>query len=780
MAQFWCLALATSLLVLPVISGAYSETRQTFIVRVQTDLKPLVFSNVEKWYSSTLGSLSSLPIDSQRGKESNFIHVYKTVFSGFSARLTRKQAQELAGRPEVLGVLPDRVRHVQTTRSPEFLGLGQHNPGGLLIDSDSGSNVIIGVLDTGIFPERPSFHDEGLGPVPSHWKGECTEGEKFTKANCNKKIIGARYFINGYKASMGPMNTTTDIKSARDIEGHGTHTASTAAGRKVANASLFGLASGVAMGIASKARIAAYKICWKKGCLDSDILAGFDKAVEDGVNVISLSVGAGSGLPYDEDPIAIASFAATERGIFVSASAGNNGAEMSVTNVAPWITTVGASTIDRKFAANLLLEDGTIITGSSLFTDKPLPKKTYFPLVYAANASKDNNIIDFPSPASTCRPGSLDENLIRGKIVVCDRGGVPRVLKGAAVKAAGGVGVIVENLAANGEGLIADAHILPGLAVTASAGNKVRAYISSSKNPRATMVFGGTRVGVKPAPIVASFSSRGPSSESLYVLKPDVIAPGVNILAAWPDTVSPSTLPSDRRRTEFNIISGTSMSCPHVSGVAALLKGAHLDWSPAMIRSALMTTAYTIDSVGRPLLDETNNEIADVWATGAGHVAPQKAVDPGLVYDLTADDYLDFLCASGYSVGEIKHIADKSVSCKEKKQYRPWELNYPAISVVFENSSQVAMTRTVTHVVDSAATYSVRVSPPRDVKVKVEPSKLDFKEKGEKKTYTVRISSGNKPPPGGRSLQLESGKLTWTDGKHRVSSPITVVWLAPM
>ncbi|KAL6968553.1 hypothetical protein U1Q18_034356 [Sarracenia purpurea var. burkii] len=786
MGRFWTLAFSSILLCFCVISDGRTSTdvedTQTFIVRVQNDLKPSVFSDVEKWYSSTLRSLTSNPLESTKSKsthrERDFVHVYRTVFHGFSAILTTQQAMELAKRPEVLGVIPDRVHQIQTTRSPQFLGLAGRNPTGLLAESDSGSNVVIGVFDTGICPERLSFNDGGLGPVPTRWKGECSDGEKFMKTSCNKKVIGARCFTDGYEASMGAMNTTIDVKSPRDTDGHGTHTASTAAGREVANASLFGYAKGVATGIAPKARIAVYKICWQRGCLDSDILAGFDKAVEDSVDIISLSLGGGGGVPYNMDPISIGSFGAMQRGIFVSASAGNGGpSKMSVTNVAPWITTVGASTIDRKFPADILLEDGTVITGVSLYNGKPLPAKTYFPLIYAGNASSRGENSSKISPAAICMPGSLDQKLVRGKIVVCDRGGVPRLAKGAAVKESGGVGVIVENVFPLGEGLISDPHLIPGLAVTESAGNKLRAYLTTSKNPRATIVFRGTQIGVKPAPVVASFSSRGPSSQSSYVLKPDLIAPGVDILAAWPDNVAPSEQSSDVRRSDFNILSGTSMSCPHVSGLAALLKGAHPDWSPAMIRSALMTTAYMHDVNGNPLLDEKNYNASNVWGTGAGHVDPEKALDPGLVYDLTVDDYLNFLCASGYSQEDIRSIAHKSVTCSSNK-HKPWELNYPAIAVAFDMSSrrsrfQVVVNRTATNVGDGASSYSVTVTPPRGAKVTVDPPKMEFKQKGQKHSYVVRIS-GEKRPPGDDNT--ESGKLTWTDGKRQVTSPIVVVW----
>nr|GMD23578.1 subtilisin-like protease SBT1.5 [Ipomoea batatas]GMD25021.1 subtilisin-like protease SBT1.5 [Ipomoea batatas] len=765
-----------------IISAENSET--TYIVSLQNDLKPSVFSDVEHWYTATLNSLTVTTDNYPSKTHTPFLHVYTTVFHGFSAKLTKAQARLLKNRPGVLAVFPDRLRQLHTTRSPEFLGLAsfdpEYVPSNLLSESDSGSDVIVGVFDTGIWPERRSFHDEGLGPVPSRWKGECVEGKNFTKLNCNRKVIGARYFIAGYEAGTGRFNSSVDIKSPIDSDGHGTHTASTVAGRAVSDANLFGFAKGVAVGIAPKARLAAYKICWKKGCMDSDILAAFDKAVEDGVDVISISVGGGAFI-YNMDSIAIGSFGAMEKGILISASAGNDGpGRMTVTNSAPWITTVGASTIDRKFPADLVLGDGQVIVGASVYDGGQ--KNTSLPLIYGGNASVSHGGKRGSSFLSArCMPESLDKDLVGGKIVVCDRGGTGRVAKGEVVKSAGGAGVVIANVAPLGEGLIADAHVIPGLSVTESDGNRVRGYINSHPNPTAALIFRGTENGAKPAPVVASFSSRGPSGESLYVLKPDVIAPGVNILAAWPGDVAPTELSSDTRRSEFNIVSGTSMSCPHVSGLAALLKGAHPEWSPAMIRSALMTTAYVADLEGKPIMDEKSYNVSTVWDMGAGHVNPEKAVDPGLVYDITPNDYLNFLCSSNYTAQDLRQIARKAVKCPGPGEHRkpPWDLNYPAISVVIDASSLtstvVRATRTVTYVGEGASTYNVAVTNPNGAMAKVTPTKLDFTAKDEKQEYVVEITAEKLAVTPGKSV-TELGKVVWSDGKRQVVSPLLVVW----
>lgn len=240
-------------------------------------------------------------------------------------------------------MIPEQVRQLYTTRSPQFLGLKTSDTAGqLLKESDFGSDLVIGVIDTGIWPERRSFNDHDLGPVPVKWKGQCVATAGFPITSCNRKLIGARYFSSGYEATNGQMNETMEHRSPRDSDGHGTHTASIAAGRYVFPAATLGYARGVAAGMAPKARLAAYKVCWNAGCYDSDILAAFDAAVADGVDVVSLSVG-GVVVPYHLDAIAIAAFGASDAGVFVSASAGNGGpGGLSVTNIAPWVTTVGA------------------------------------------------------------------------------------------------------------------------------------------------------------------------------------------------------------------------------------------------------------------------------------------------------------------------------------------------------------------------------------------------------------------------------------------------------
>ncbi|KAI6671723.1 hypothetical protein NL676_006608 [Syzygium grande] len=418
--------------------------QQTFIIHASSSHKPSLFSTHHHWYSSLLHSLP--PSD----PPSQILYTYGAAAAGFSARLTARQAEALRRAPGVLSVVPDRIRHLHTTRTPHFLGLTEST--GLWPNSYYADDIIIGVLDTGIWPERRSFSDSGLGPVPGAWRGACEVGRDFPASACNRKIIGARAFYKGYEAYLQrPIDESKESKSPTDTEGHGTHTASTAGGSVVSNASFYEYAGGEARGMATKARIAAYKICWSLGCFDSDILAAMDQAVSDGVHIISLSVGATGYAPqYDHDSIAIGAFGAVKHGVLVSCSAGNSGpGPFTAVNIAPWILTVGASTIDREFPADVVLGDGRIFKGVSLYSGEPIGD-TKLPLVYAGDCG-----------SRYCYDGSLDSTKVAGKIVICDRGGNARVAKGSAVKLAGGLGMILANTEESGEELIADSHLIP-------------------------------------------------------------------------------------------------------------------------------------------------------------------------------------------------------------------------------------------------------------------------------------------------------------------------------
>jgi len=264
-----------------VTNSVALSAQQTYIVHMdKTKIKASIHSqdSTKPWSESIIDFISQASVEGEEEEEESFsprlLYAYETNMFGFAATLSEKQLKHLNQVDGFLSAIPDEISTLHTTHTPQFLGLTNGN--GLWSAPSLASDVIIGVLDSGIWPEHISFKDSGFSPVPPRWKGVCEQGTKFSPSNCNKKLIGARYYFRGYEKFIGKINETTDYRSARDSQGHGTHTASTAAGNVVKNANIFGLARGSASGMRYTSRIAAYKVCWLSGCANSDVLAAMD------------------------------------------------------------------------------------------------------------------------------------------------------------------------------------------------------------------------------------------------------------------------------------------------------------------------------------------------------------------------------------------------------------------------------------------------------------------------------------------------------------------------
>ncbi|KAJ0610705.1 putative tripeptidyl-peptidase II [Helianthus annuus] len=731
-------------------SSLATQSKKSYIVYLGGINPELEASQIKDSHFEFLGSL----LGSKERADESMIYSYNKQFNGFAALLDEEDAAKLAEHPDVVSVIQNKGRKLHTTRSWDFLKLQNNGVVGsssLWRKARFGENIIIANLDTGAWPESKSFNDTGYGPIPSKWKGGCYNQ---TLVPCNNKLIGAKYYNKGYQASNGMMMKHS-MNTARDHEGHGSHTLSTAGGNLVPGVSINGIRTGTAKGGSPRARVAAYKVCWPPGllggtCDDADIIKGFESAIHDGVDVISVSLGGPPG-DYMDDGLAIASFHAVKKGVTVVFSAGNDGPiPGSVTNVAPWVITVGASTIDREFQSFVNLASGLKLKGLSL--SKTLPHSEYYPLINAANAKAENATM---ADASLCTQGALDPKKVQGKILVCLRGGNDRVDKGTQAKLAGAAGMILCNAETNGDEIIADPHVLPATHITYADGLRLYAYLNSTKlhitRPEAA-------INIKPAPFMAAFSSRGPNSITPEILKPDITAPGVNIIAAYSEDPKP-VFP-------YNIDSGTSMSCPHVAGVVGLLKSVHSDWSPSAIKSAIMTTANIQDNRGRPMLDETKN-VASPFSRGAGDIDPNRAMNPGLVYDLTVNDYLDFLCTRGYSNTMIQKFSDQPYQCPENNSIL--DFNYPSITVHKLNGT-ATVTRRLTNV-GPPGTYTVRVKSPDGISVDVKPNILVFEKKGEVQKFELTMKAD------GTSVIRDHvfGELIWSNGKHyHVRSPIVV------
>uniref|UniRef100_A0A0A0LE00 Uncharacterized protein n=1 Tax=Cucumis sativus TaxID=3659 RepID=A0A0A0LE00_CUCSA len=651
-----------------------------------------------------------------------------------------KMGNNDAEEKKVVSVFRSKTRKLHTTRSWDFLGLSEAVS---RRNAAAESNVIVGLLDSGIWMEGPSFKDDGYGEIPSKWKGKCVTGRNFT--SCNRKVIGARFF------DIGQIDNSID-KSPADEIGHGSHTASTIAGASVDGASFYGVAGGTARGGVPGARIAMYKVCWVDGCSDVDLLAGFDHAIADGVDIISVSIG-GESTEFFNDPIAIGSFHAMEKGILTSCSAGNSGPELkTVENTAPWIMTVAASTIDRDFSTVVKLGNNKKLSGVSVNTFTP--KKQMYPLISGSNAALPNQSDPYLDP-SWCDSGTLDEKKVKGKIVYC----LGSMDQEYTISELGGKGVI-SNLMNVSETAITTP--IPSTHLSSTNSDYVEAYINSTKNPKAVIYKTTTRK--VDAPYLASFSSKGPQTIALNILKPDIAAPGVNILAAYSNLASIT----NNRHSLFNLLSGTSMAFPHSAAAAAYLKAFHPTWSPAALKSALMTTATPL-KIGDKL---------DVIGAGTGQINPIKAVHPGLIYDLTRTSYLSFLCTnkrysdSGSALAIL--TGDTSLNCSDVPRASGFDaINYPSMYVpVDRNATSVSAVfhRTVTHVGFGPSTYIAKVKSPAGLSVKVSPDTLKFDRAYKKLSFKV-VVKGAAPAVGQAPL---TASLEWDDSKHYVRSPILV------
>ncbi|KAM6597230.1 hypothetical protein CsatA_007754 [Cannabis sativa] len=663
--------------------------------------------------------------------ENSLVRSYKRSFNGFAAKLTEKERMNLASRKDIVSIFPNKILHTQTTRSWDFMGLHETTSRIPTVESDT----IVGVIDTGIWPESESFSDEGFGPPPKKWKGACQGGKNFT---CNNKIIGARYYPS-----------VTEDESARDTEGHGSHTASTAAGNNVKNVSFYGLKEGIARGGVPSARIAAYKVCSPTGCYSEAMLAAFDDAIADGVDIITISMSSPMLETLELDPISIGAFHAMKKGILTTNSAGNSGPFLqTLTSVAPWLMTVAASTTDQQIIDKIVLGNGTTIIGSAVNTFRL--NGTNFPLVHGKDASRNcSNLM-----AGLCNNGCLDNNLVKGKIVLCDSiKGIGEAYK------AGALGCIVYNDALNGA-----SSVVPFPASTLTHGDytSILSYISSTKDPRA-MILKSEVTRDSSAPTVASFSSRGPNVIIPDILKPDISAPGVNILAAYSLETPPSTFFNDKRRVKYTVESGTSMSCPHVAGAAAYVKTFHPDWSSSAIKSSLMTTASVMHNTRNPFGE---------FGYGSGHVNPVQAINPGLVYEALKDDYIKFLCNIGFDENKVRLISGDNSSCTNgSEKGSPKDLNYPSMiaRVPVNKPFKIKFQRRVKNVGEANSIYKAKISSTSLIGIKVVPEILSFKSLNEEKSFSVIVEGG-----GLTNKSMVSASLVWSDNTHTVRSPIVL------
>ena len=673
---------------------------------------------------------------------------FDTVFNGFTADLTESEAVQLAGDKRVLNLWPDTEYTADTATTPEFLGLTggsgvwQKQFGSV---DHAGEGVIIGVIDSGFWPENPSFAalseprpDQAI--IDAKWNGECVAGNETAagRVTCNNKVIGARYYDEG-------VNYVADeYASPRDYHGHGSHVAATAAGNHGVDAGDLGTVSGMAPG----ARIAVYKACWRvgaSGCSlrSSNGVAAIEDAVNDGVDVINYSISGSTNTTFD--PVHLAYFNAAAAGIFVANSAGNSGPGAStVAHNTPWITTVAASSHDRAYQATVVLPDGTVATGAGRGAALPATEAVLSSEVGVDGAN--------PVAVTQCHLGTLDEAKVDGRIVVCARGANDRVEKSLAVQQAGGPGMVMYNVDPAANDIAPDVHSVPTVHLTIAEAAPVLALLADSDGPELELTA-GQRVTAK-APQMATFSSTGPAiAAGGDLLKPDITAPGVDVIAA----VSPASADGEN----FASYQGTSMSSPHIAGLAALLIGANPQWSPMAVKSAMMTTAATLDNQGEPIT--RSGEKANPFNYGSGHVVPSRMFDPGLVYESDPLDWLRFGCGTG----EVQGLGFDDL-CDAYGPLDASDLNYPSIAMAGMAGKQT-VPRTVTNVSNKTSVYFPIIESPAGTKVTLDKTSLTLRP-GQSATFHLTVTRTT-----AEFDEYVFGSLTWQDlNGHKVRSPIVV------
>ncbi|KAK7387727.1 hypothetical protein VNO78_22517 [Psophocarpus tetragonolobus] len=749
-----------SVFMLVVLTNCFQEDRSIYLVLLEGDA--LAF---RQHFSSTIYPpnrsapeselLTSHDLLLQSALESgsyNKLHSYKHVINGFAVHTTPSQAAKLRGRAGVKLVEKDRGAKMMTTYTPHFLNLEEGiwaQEGG---DSNAGDGIVIGFVDSGINPLHPSFAYNPMHPFTSNlslFEGACQPGPLFPPCSCNGKIVAARYFSAGAQAAV-TLDASKDFLSPFDADGHGSHVASTAAGNAGVPVVVDGILYGKATGMAPRARISVYKAIYPSVGTLADVVAAIDQAVKDRVDILTLSVGPNE-VPKDTvtflNVFDISLLFARKAGVFVVQAAGNHGpTSSSVVSFSPWSVGVAACNTDRSYPRSLFLANGYVLDGVGLSGPSLGNGSILHKLVLAKDAVKINGTgLTTPEYIEECQhPEVLDPNIVFGSIVICtfSAGFYNATSTLAAIvgtsKALGFQGFILVANPSYGDYIAEPVPFaVSGILIPRVEDAKVilQYYEEKTKRDKKGIVtefgalgaVGEGRVATFTgrAPVVSRFSSRGPdiidiSKSPTDVLKPDILAPGHQIWAAW----SPmSALEPMLKGQNFALLSGTSMSTPHVAGIAALIKQYNPLWTPSMIASAISTTSSKYDNLGEPIMAEGMEVNSLLPSTpfdyGAGFVKPNCAIDPGLVLSSEYVDFISFLCSLPNTSKEAI-IAATGEQCEHPFAY-PFSLNLPSVTISALRGT-VSLRRTFTSVGNNTETYLASVLPPNGTKVYLYPT----------------------------------------------------------
>jgi subtilisin family serine protease len=595
---------------------------------------------------------------------------WTTVVNGVAVELSPDQARALAKAPQVVEVERDSVRPLAGAAAP---GAPAAAPAGR-----GGDGAVVGLIDTGIDPDHPLFASTpSSGPTPTDFEAVCQAGEGWDESACTTKVVGARWFVEGFGAERV---RSSEQLSARDDDGHGTLLASVAAGNSDVAVRVGSERLGRYSGVAPDARIAVYKACWTApdprddGCATADLVTAVDRATRDGVDVLNLAVGG----PARVDTLERALLGATEAGVVVVAAAGNQGAERFAAHPSPWVTTVGGSTGVVR-TGRVDLPGGPQVEGLMLSARGAGPARLVVGADVAARGASR-------AAARACVPGSLDAARVAGRVVLCERGRVGRVDKSVAVERADGVGMVLVNTGPGTRN--ADLHSVPTVHLDQRSGQVLRQWAERHPTRRVQLRSLGASRG--PSRVVAWSQSGDPAAP---VLKPDLVAPATGQLGAVPLRV---------RSSRWDLASGTSVASARVAGAAALLVSRHPDWSAATVRSALATTA-------------TEARGTSVLRYGAGRARPDAALRPGLAYDVDPADYRRWLAGR-----RVRLNTPSAVLHQGQDVVRRTITNVTGRTLYFSSSTsgfrrhRVSLTPAAVRLAPGeSATWTLRISGPR-------------------------------------------------------------------
>ncbi|XP_062161460.1 subtilisin-like protease SBT2.2 [Alnus glutinosa] len=707
-----------------------------------------------------------------RGEQYLKLYSYHYLVNGFAVLVTPQQADKLSRRREVANVVLDFSVRTATTHTPQFLGL----PHGAWIEEggfeSAGEGIVIGFIDTGIDPTHPSFADdvsEHPYPVPAHFSGICEVTRDFPSGSCNRKLIGARHFAAS-AITRGIFNSTQDYASPFDGDGHGTHTASIAAGNHGIPVVVAGHHFGNASGMAPRSHIAVYKALYKSfGGFAADVVAAIDQAAQDGVDIISLSITPNRrppGIATFFNPIDMSLLSAVKAGIFVVQAAGNTGpAPKSMSSFSPWIFTVGAASHDRVYSNSIVLGNNLSIPGVGLApgTDKD----AMYTLISAIHALNNETVVANDMYVGECQDSSsFNQDLVQGNLLICSYS-IRFVLGLSTIKQALQT---AKNLSAAGVVFYMDPFVIgfqlnpvpmkmAGIIIPSPDDSKIllKYYNSSLERDELTKkiikygavasICGGLKANYSnSAPKVMYYSARGPDPEDNFlddadIMKPNLVAPGNFIWSAW------SSLGTDSVEflgENFAMMSGTSMAAPHVAGLAALIKQKFPSFSPSAIASALSTTASLYEKTGGPIMaqrayanPDLNQSPATPFDMGSGFVNATAALNAGLIFDSSYDEYMQFLCGINGSAAVVLNYTGQNCWVYNST-ISGADLNLPSITIAKLNQSKTIQ-RSVTNI-GGNETYSVGWSAPYGVSVKVIPARFSIGS-GERQVLSVYLNA---------------------------------------